>query len=596
MSGPASLATQAAFFPQPPSAFGFAPASAQSQLANPDGSPPTPFSGQQTPISPPFNQTNPNPISAIASTIPQGQTAQLPQSLGGPLFDHNDPALFNFDVSSLNFGNHYGALEFGMLGHMSSGAAGTPPPEGIMDPLGQPSGMYHAPLSGPPMPSSFPESAAMTASLTYVPDGLAAHSWPSSHSRQGSTTQMHTPSHTPVAAIMEGHGRRDSIGGVHAYAVGQDPSSHSSASPTSSCTTYDTDNPMLTTNLFAGSSNVAQPLHRDQHRNSHPTALQPIHSNTAMHKRRRDTSFIYEGITKPHPYALAFHRLSVLIQQRFPKEKSDKIAKAMSKFRPILIASATDLDKNDLIHNEKNLQRQLLIIEDMIAETGTPILVCRRTGEVVLVGKEFTMLTGWRRKVLLGKEPNLNVNTATDQPSTGVENAPCTSRAPIPGSRQEADSGPTPVSIAELMDEDSVVQFYEDYSQLAYQNSRGTKMRRIKLLKYRTTEDLSRFDEMRSAFKKHEAQDKSSADSGTHTDGAGSAGALSQGDGGVSNPGARERMVDCMIGWHIKRDNFDMPMLIVMTVSICFCPSALSHAVVESPSLTIGLSGRFFQS
>jgi hypothetical protein len=33
----------------------------------------------------------------------------------GPFFDPSDPALFNFDLSSMNFENRYGALEFGRV-------------------------------------------------------------------------------------------------------------------------------------------------------------------------------------------------------------------------------------------------------------------------------------------------------------------------------------------------------------------------------------------------------------------------------------------------------------------------------------------------
>lgn len=84
------------------------------------------FQSSQAPISPPYSQTNQGQASNPPSTQSQISSANLHQ-FGGPLFDPSDPALFNFDISSLNFGNHYGALEMGMLGHMSSGVAETPP-------------------------------------------------------------------------------------------------------------------------------------------------------------------------------------------------------------------------------------------------------------------------------------------------------------------------------------------------------------------------------------------------------------------------------------------------------------------------------------
>lgn len=39
----------------------------------------------------------------------------------------------------------------------------------------------------------------------------------------------------------------------------------------------------------------------------------------------------------------------------------------------------------------------------MISFGGTPTVVWRRTGEICLVGFEFTMLTDWTREELLGK-------------------------------------------------------------------------------------------------------------------------------------------------------------------------------------------------
>ena len=53
----------------------------------------------------------------VDQSPPQSSITQL-------LFDPSDPALFNFDIASLKFGSHHGALEFGVLGQMSDGGAG----------------------------------------------------------------------------------------------------------------------------------------------------------------------------------------------------------------------------------------------------------------------------------------------------------------------------------------------------------------------------------------------------------------------------------------------------------------------------------------
>jgi len=42
-------------------------------------------------------------------------------------------------------------------------------------------------------------------------------------------------------------------------------------------------------------------------------------------------------------------------------------------------------------------------LEKLIAFNGTPTVVWRRTGEICLVGVEFSVLTGWSRDELVGK-------------------------------------------------------------------------------------------------------------------------------------------------------------------------------------------------
>jgi hypothetical protein len=69
--------------------------------------------GQQSPVTPAFTM----PSQQIMRTPAMGQqqtdpAASMP-SRNGALFDPSDPALFNFDLASSNFGNNYGALEFG---------------------------------------------------------------------------------------------------------------------------------------------------------------------------------------------------------------------------------------------------------------------------------------------------------------------------------------------------------------------------------------------------------------------------------------------------------------------------------------------------
>jgi hypothetical protein len=187
---------------------------------------------------------------------------------------------------------------------------------------------------------------------------------------------------------------------------------------------------------------------------------------------------------------------------------------------------------------------------------GTPCLICRRSGEVVGMNKEFEILTGWKREVLLGLVPNANANTGL-QGSDGRRFMQ-TNRTPIMHG-QEPDPGPHAVSIVELMDQASGAQYLDDFADLCYQDSLGKGHRRVNMLRYLTQEDMTCMADRATSLAsgkpvkpepviKHE-------DASIH-----------QGEAAMKNLGANG-LIDAMIMWHIKRDNFDMPMLIAMQVS-----------------------------
>jgi len=126
----------------------------------------------------------------------------------------------------------------------------------------------------------------------------------------------------------------------------------------------------------------------------------------------------------------------------------------------------------------------------------------------------------------------------------------------------DEETGPRPVSIVELMDEDSVVQFYEDYATMAFEDSRGSKSRCVNFLKYRTKDDLARFEE----GAKHEEKNGNGNGMAGKSDTVVKTENAIHSEAGMFKLGEREGMVKCMCVWHIRRDNFDMPMLIVMNI------------------------------
>jgi hypothetical protein len=540
-------AEQQSYYTEAPSATYYAPVQGQATQN-------VAYNHPQPPISPPYSQPMQNAMSAAPSAS-QGRPSHMQQQFSGPLFDPSDPALFNFDISSLNFGNHYGALELGMLGHMSSAVGEVHVDD---NPLNQAAGLY-----GPQMPSgTYGDAHGMPAHISFGPDSLGPAEWQNAHSRNGSL-QVHTPNNTPnVPNIDQSGHRHESMNGPPAYAIGQGTSSISSASPASTDVNsgYDNDNPMSATAFFANAQQSharRSPSSRLHQENRPPNGpLYPVHSNAMRKPHRPVKPSIYDSVTRPYDYMNAFHRLFLYMQTKYATDPYRKAVSAMNTFRPVLMAHAHHLDEEDLIYSEKNLQRSLVTLLQNFAEVGTPCLILRRSGEVVGMNKEFEILTGWKREVLLGHVPNANVNTgpqAIDSPQFTQTNRTPT----MPG--QEPDPGPHAVSILELMDQASGAQYLADFADLCHQDPLGKGHRRVNLFRYLTQEDMAHMAD-RAANLANGMPDKLEP-MVKHEDAS-----IHQGEAAMRNLGANG-LIDAMIMWHIKRDNFDMPMLIAMQVS-----------------------------
>ncbi|KAH6629034.1 hypothetical protein C7974DRAFT_179280 [Boeremia exigua] len=540
-----SMAPQGNHFAQAP----------QQPFYPPNSAPAPAYNQQQSPISPPYQHSHQSSVPSVATTISQPQTAQL-QQFGGPLFDPSDPALFNFDISSLNFGNHYGALEFGMLGHMSSGAAETPPNDnGMINPR-QPVNMYNQQVQG-----GFVDHPQQSPMMPMDPNGIPAEDWQQANSRNGSL-QVQTPHGTPTttSADHSSH-RQDSLNGPHAFAIGQGPASHHTASPasTDANSTFEADNPMASAAFFA---NPYQPQpsrsptvsRRQQENRPAKNPLQPMHSN-GVRKRYRDTKSIYQGIVKPHDYVKGYHKLFQLILTKYSRPWAAKAQEYVQNFRSVLVDVHSKLEKEDLIHQEKGLQRNLLTLQEHFAEVGTPFIICRRSGEIVGMNKEFTILTGWKREVLLGQEPNNTVNQHGDRDPNESEMSTRTNTTPTLAAQQsESESEAQPINIIQLMEPKSALQYLQRFSELAYQDPRGFAHQRVNMLRYQTKADVERLAEREGRRDEKEVKSEG-AGAGVH-----------QGESAMQRLGAKKGMVDCMIWWHIKRDIFDMPVLVCMSV------------------------------
>ena len=524
------------------------------------------YRSQQSPLSARFNPASGSQTASmqcLADAIQQATStdtaASLPTTFGTNFFDPNDSSQYDFDPASFNFGNHYGALEFGMLGHMSSGAAETPPSD-VASHISQSTGnLYTSPGT---IPVTYGDSPVNVQPYLFSQDH-AMGDWrnaPQSNMRQ---TNQYNPS-------LRNQGHSNGMikqEAPYAFTIGAGPSSMTSPNPNTS--------PRARLTVHRGSPpsaaqssinfNDTPQIRSAQQRPSNVTesSLEVKYQST-NHQRTRDSSIIYDSVTQPYSYTTGFHSLTAFLQRRFSPQKTLRIAKALASIRPSFISCTKTLNRDDLIFMEKCFQRTLWEYEDFINACGTPTLVCRRTGEVAAVGTEFSLLTGWQKSVLLGKEPNLNVNTGgtSGQPGTGASSRGAMNTPRIPEGSIPDVSRPQPVFLAELLDDDSVIEFYEDFARLAFGDPRGSVTTKCKLLKYRTKEDV----------------DITPSDRDIREDGNGLQAKRKRNtqlhgkseiayEAGIDELGKKDGKVECSYCWTVKRDVFDIPMLIVMNVS-----------------------------
>lgn len=524
-----------------------------------------------------------------------------------------DSGLFDFDLPSMNFGNHYGALEFGMLGHMSSGST-----DAALNSLQS------------PMTTSASFANQDFNASQQLPDGK--FSYPLVQGSDVNDWSNDQPDQDPPMPALESmtgsFGDQWDANGqpiANAYAIGNGGGSLSAASPASSIDVMSMDAPAVPS---AAQQQFEYALPTPQKQSDEaPAAVQPIkekpppppratepneaisknlptslRSNPTFSARSiRDPSSIYSSVTKPYPYTAAFHRMYEMLKRRFDSKNKVRIAKALSSIRPSFISLNRTLTSEDLVFMEKCFQRGLWDYEDFASSCGTPTIICRRTGEIAHAVKEFTLLSKWPTDVLLGRAPNANTNTimrrnsgdasgtATNSSSRGGHNTPKTGVSDQIGPRADAvpeylqaqgkDSANNknqPIFLAELLDDESVVKFYEDFSRLAFADSKGCAWSACKLLRYRPPSENSldssanstpvsaqRQSRVKNGSNKSRLQEKGgfSVKSGADLT------SVIKPEAGLKKLGEKEGFVNCMYCWYVKRDVFNIPNMIVLNVS-----------------------------
>jgi hypothetical protein len=105
--------------------------------------------------------------------------------------------------------------------------------------------------------------------------------------------------------------------------------------------------------------------------------------------------------------------------------------------------------------------------------------------------------------------------------------------------------------LAELLDDDSVIKFYEDFARLAFEDGRGSVKQRCKLLKYQIGESWEV-----EKNREHGEEEGVGMIRGMKSD---------------SERLANDVEINCSYCWTMKRDVFDILILIVLNVSLPFC-------------------------
>ena len=513
----------------------------------------------QQPILPDYSRAMPQPNMSIYSN-------PTPDPSIGDLYP-------NQNLEDNSFANQYGYSEFAYMTHLTSGMEDTPPSEstGTLNPSDDAN--YVPGVNTPGYGSAVQPYG-------YPQDQVIHNSRPTSRQEADPFTLTLQDQESVEGLVKQEEPAGYPIGAYHNY-----PSPSFSGSSPQGMTAGIDENPSVKTmytninpSRQAQLRETLRPMTSSPQQNNSKASLSmtPVSTVSAptippsvkaqsstSNRRHRNPSTIYNAVTEPYSYTKAFHDLMALIRKRFSPSKTARIAKALASIRPSFISSLTKLDDDDRVFMEKCLQRTLLEYDDFLSATGTPTIICRRTGEVVAVGEGFSVLTGWRKAVLLGREPNLNMNKGGDTsgpPGTDTTTSRGTNTPLLPdGSKPDSLDGSRqkPVSIVDLLDDESACDFFDDYSHLAFGDSRGSVTTPCKLLKYRTTKDAD-FDkaldsEVGSRLKRQRNATRSGKD----------------GNAGLTQIGDDEGKVDCMLCWSVKRDVFDIPMLFVMNVLPC---------------------------
>lgn len=112
------------------------------------------------------------------------------------------------------------------------------------------------------------------------------------------------------------------------------------------------------------------------------------------------------GLLNPHPHAPGYAKLLRWLDSRTLWQPSsvDRIRTAVeSMWHGVEADGMVDKDVENLLLSAEHLERLTLETDKLFAASGVPAIVCRRTGEVLRVNREFAALVGLGPDEVVGK-------------------------------------------------------------------------------------------------------------------------------------------------------------------------------------------------
>ncbi|KAI8340198.1 hypothetical protein BC941DRAFT_419704 [Chlamydoabsidia padenii] len=314
--------------------------------------------------------------------------------------------LLNFSLADLGFGSETAGLEYGVIGNM----------------LQNPIDLMSAGNTSSPSTSSSTIVTINTSSVTNNGNMTPSDTTTTSMSSPHTTTSSITPSSTHLEPMTS---------------MTFNPSP-STSFPTNGLYSFSTSSNPMPYNLpqqqqqIQQANNWTSPMNKHQPINTKKDNVTTSNTNSRRKGSNGNTpEQVYNSVRKPFNYAEGFHYLIQYVKQKMGRDDLMRISRALALIRPSFLALIMNLTEEDLVFMEKCFQRTLLEYEKLISFSGTPTVVWRRTGEVCLAGKEFSLLTQWTKDALLGKK----------------------------------------TYIYELMDNQSAVEYWEQFSTHAFDNT-----------------------------------------------------------------------------------------------------------------------------